>query len=76
MTICYLSLLSNHYKECALEFVATVRHIIPNLTVIKEAFDPDSSVVALCHESTGPLSRLNTINKHRIIVNVDLKLCV
>ena len=74
VTICYLSLLCNYYKECVLEFVATLRHI--NADLIKEAFDPDSSEAALCHESTGPLSRLNPINKHSILVNVDLKLCV
>ena len=32
MTICYLSLLWNHYKGCVLELVATVRHINPDLT--------------------------------------------
>ena len=74
MIICHLSLLFNNYKECVLEFIATVRHI--NADLIKEAFDPDSSVAALCHESTGPLSTLNTINVHSILVNIDLKLCV
>ena len=30
-TICYLSLLCNHYKGCVLELVVTVRHINPDL---------------------------------------------
>ena len=36
----HLSLLCNHYKECILELLATVRHI--NADLIKEAFDLDS----------------------------------
>ena len=69
VTICYLSLLCNHYKGCVLKLVATVRHKNPNL--IRGPLTRTASNTV----PTGPLSRLNTM-KTLYQINVDLKLCV
>ena len=58
------------YKGCVLEFVATVRHINPDLIS-----GPLTQLATLYHKSTGPLSRLNT-TKTLYQSNFDLKLCV